>query len=75
MPAVTRPSDTPPTAVTRPDASRRMRSGFSSATRGVTARTVASSGRRRAASTKCSTAWRSSESNPPSAAASMEWIR
>src|SRR5438094_2421115 len=52
MPAVTRSPAAPPISCTRPSAVMTTRSGFSSATRGVTASTVASTGRRAAASTK-----------------------
>src|SRR5712691_5943811 len=52
IPAVTRSPDAPPKPVMRPPASTSTRSGFSSATSGVTASTVASTGRRDAASTK-----------------------
>src|SRR6266581_3047527 len=52
IPAVTRSPDAPPRPMMRPPASTSTRSGFSSATSGVTASTVASTGRRDAASTK-----------------------
>src|SRR2546422_5098601 len=52
IPAVTRSPDASPRPMMRPPASTSTRSGFSSATSGVTASTVASTGRRDAASTK-----------------------